>query len=723
MRNSIFSLPPRRGVGLPHRCSAANTGQKAAWTAVMTLVSVPVIAQQTVPEEPGSHWLGTITLEGSVAASGLDLRTPSNAGSRLDLTPFQTPASVEVIEGETVRNRGQRDVNQAIVQNATGISFLGSPGNGGTSFSMRGFAGHGSVTRLFDGTRLYPGSGTVTFPFDSWNIDRIEVLSGPASVLYGEGGAGGAINIIPKRPLTDRRQTELRGTIGTDGQRGLAFGSAGPLSDVLAYNFGISRTAADGWLDRNKTSSLSVSGALRWQATEDLALTLSHDYSDNEPGAYFGTPLVDGAIDKRVRNRNYNVADDLVRFKDGYTQLRAEWAPADNITVKSNTYYLTSDRNWRNVESYVFDPGSGIVNRSDYIAINHDLEQIGHRSDATITATLGGMENTTSIGFDVNRIKFRNTNNSPYAGDSVVGFLTPEPGLFGAYTLKTTTDTTTDQYALFADNRLHVNDQWAVVGGLRYDHLHVRRVDPGFTKNFDSVSWRVGAVFNPVPDVALYAQYSHAAEPIGNALSLAGSQKDLKLTKVSAQEAGVKLTLLDGRAEATFAAYRIVKNDLLARDPDDPAITNQIGQQSAKGVEAAVGLDITPNLRIDVNGALVSPRFDDYVQSGGDYSGNRPANIPRRVANIWGSWGFAEGWSARLGTHYVAEAFTSDNNKTTRPSYTVVNAGLQWRPRDNMTVDLNIYNLTDEVYATSGGADQWLLGPPRSAALDVNISF
>lgn len=723
MLNSIYVLPLRRGVGLSHRVFVASPRHKAAWIALMTSVSAPVFAQHATPETTSAHPLGTLTLDSYGAASGLDLGKPSNAGSRLGLTPFETPASVDVIESETIRQRGQRDVNQAIVQNATGITFLGAPGNGGTSFSMRGFTGQDSVTRLYDGTRLYPGSGTVTFPFDTWNIERVEILNGPASVLYGEGGAGGAINIIPKRPLSDSRRNELRATLGTEGQRGLALGSAGPLSDVLAYSVDVNRTAADGWLDRNKTSSLSGSGALRWQATEDLALTLSHDFSDNQPGTYFGTPLVNGAIDKRVRKRNYNVADALVRFKDGYTQLRAEWTPADNVTVTSNTYYLTSDRNWRNVEDYTFDPGSGRVEREYYIAINHDLEQVGHRSDATITTTPGGMENSTTIGFDVNRIKFKNTNNSPYAGSSDVDFIDPQPGLFGPYTMKTTTDTTTDQYAVFADNRLKVNDQWSLVGGLRYDHLRVSRVDPEFAKSFDSLSWRLGAVYNPTPDIALYAQYSRAAEPIGNTLSLAESRKDLKLTEVSQKEVGVKFSLLDGRADATFAAYHIVKNDLLARDPDDRNITHQIGQQSAKGIEAAIGLDVTPSLRIDVNGALVSPRYDDYIQSGGDYSGNRPANTPRRVANIWGSWTFAEDWTARAGAHYVAATYTSDDNTTTRPSYTLVNAGLQWRPRDNMSVDLNVYNLTDEVYATSGGAEQWLLGAPRSATLDLNISF
>ena len=721
MRDHIHVQSTRPGAqDSPSPCPDIRSPM-AILTALLVAAAWPAAAQQA--GEADTIVLDTITFQGLSFGSGLDLQARSDAGSRLGLSSFETPASVQVIGAETIRQRGQRDVNQAIVQNGTGISFHGAPGNGGTSLSMRGFAGHASVTRLFDGTRLYPTLGTITFPFDTWNVERIEVLNGPASVLYGEGAVGGAINIVPKRPLTDRSRNEMRATLGTDGRRGLAFGSAGPINEVLAYSFDVSGAASDGWLDRNDTSGLSLSAALRWQATEHLALTLSHDYGDNRPGTYFGTPLVDGRIDERVRHRNYNVSDDLVRFKDGYTQLRAEWTPAENVTVRSNSYYLTSDRDWRNVEDYLYRPDTDDVLRQFYIAINHDLEQAGNRTEAVFTTAPGGMENITTIGFDVNRISFRNTNNSPYPGESVVDFLNPQPGIFGPHAMVTNADTTTDQYALFLDNRLKINEQWSIVGGLRYDNLRVSRVDPEFTRRFDSLNWRLGAVYNPVPDVAIYAQVSRAHEPIGAILSLSQSQSDLNLTKARQQEIGVKLSFLDGRGDATLAAYRIVKNDLLARDPDDPSITRQIGRQSSKGIEAAVGFDVASNLRIDVNGALISPRYDDYVQSGGDFSGNRPPNAPRRVANIWGSWAFAEGWVVRAGAHYVGEVFTNDANTTARPSYTVVNAGLQWRPRDNMSLDLNIYNLTDRLYATSGGSTQWLLAPPRSASLDLHVTF
>lgn len=724
MRDHIISRPARfDATGLPSRNNAIAGRVTALLVAFLTTAALPASAQQTDDAAAGNLILDPITIEGLSFGSGLDLQARSDAGSRLGLSVFETPASVQVISAETIRQRGQRDVNQAIVQNGTGLSFHGSPGNGGTSFSMRGFSGHASVTRLYDGTRLYPASGSISFPFDTWSVDRIEVLNGPASVLYGEGAVGGAINIVPKRPLTDRTRNEIRATLGTDGRRGLAFGSAGPINEALAYSVDVNGTASDGWLERDDTSSLSLSAALRWQATEDLALTLSHDYGDNQPGTYFGTPLVNGQLDERVRDRNFNVGDALVRYKDRNTQLRAEWTPVDNVAIRSSTYYLTSDRNWRNVENYTYRPATDDVLREFYIAINHDHEQLGNRTDATITTTPGGMENTTTIGFDVNRITFRNTNNSPYPGESVVDFLNPQPGVFGPHDMATTADLTTDQYALFVDNRLKVSDRLSVIGGLRYDNLRVTRVSPAFTRSFDSLNWRLGAVYNPVPDVAVYAQYSRAAEPIGNILSLAQSQADLKLTTARQQEIGVKFAFLEGRGDATLSAYRIVKNDLLARDPDDPAITRQIGQQSAKGVEAAIGFDVTSTLRVDVNGALLSPRYDDYVQSGGDYSGNRPPNAPRRVANIWGSWAFAEGWTARAGAHHVGEVFTNDANTTTRPSYTVINAGLQWQPRDNMSLDLNIYNLTDRLYATSGGANQWLLAPPRSASLDFHVTF
>src|SRR5690606_18831676 len=126
------------------------------------------------------------------------------------------------------RERGDNRVTDAITR-AVGFSDAASPGNGSTAVTARGFSGHGSVMQLYDGSRPYVSSGTVTFPFDTWSVERVEVLHGPASVLYGEGAVGGAVNIVPKKPS---RETSIEGRVayGSDDTRRAALGITGPLA-------------------------------------------------------------------------------------------------------------------------------------------------------------------------------------------------------------------------------------------------------------------------------------------------------------------------------------------------------------------------------------------------------------------------------------------------------------------------------------------------------------
>jgi iron complex outermembrane receptor protein len=147
-----------------------------------------------------------------------------------------------------------------VTQNGTGFTASPAPGNGSLSFNTRGFTGNSTVMTLYDGTRFYVGAGTLTFPFDNWSADRIEVLRGPASVMYGEGAIGGAINVIPKRPLSVSRN-EAEVSFDTNGTKRLAVDSGGPISKDVAYRFAAVGDLSDGWVDRNKTSDAALSAA------------------------------------------------------------------------------------------------------------------------------------------------------------------------------------------------------------------------------------------------------------------------------------------------------------------------------------------------------------------------------------------------------------------------------------------------------------------------------
>jgi len=160
---------------------------------VLGALSAPAYADDADDASTGAP---AIIVEGAPLRPTLDAESTA---SRLGLSVREIPASVELIDGDAIRLRGDRSILEAVTR-ATGVTSVATPGNGGTALSARGFSGQGSVMQLLDGTRLFVGSGTLTFPFDPWTVDRIEVLRGPASVMYGEGAIGGAINIVTKRP-------------------------------------------------------------------------------------------------------------------------------------------------------------------------------------------------------------------------------------------------------------------------------------------------------------------------------------------------------------------------------------------------------------------------------------------------------------------------------------------------------------------------------------------
>ncbi|OAS27755.1 TonB-dependent receptor [Methylobacterium platani] len=666
------------------------------------------------------------------AAPGLNLATPSRSGSRLGLTPLETPASLDIISGETIRARGQTTVEEAVTQNAVGITSIAAPGNGNLAFTARGFAGAGSVQQLYDGTRLYVGAGTVTFPFDTWSAERIEVLRGPASVLYGEGAIGGIVNVVPKKPVFTAIG-EARAAIGSDGVARLALDTGGPVGEDLAYRINLSGNRADGWVKPDGDfRNLALSAAVTWRAAPDLSVTLSHDLGTNEPTRYWGSPLVGDRVPDRLRFTNYNVRDSQIAWFDNWTQLRTEWNPSPDITIRNTAYRLSTERHWRDVEQYTYQPATGLIGRSDYIEIRHHEEQIGNRFDATFRGSLFGFRNSVVVGFDVNHVDFRRDSNSPYGGESVVDPYTFAQGRF-INLAGTRTDilSRTRQASVFAEDRLELSPQLALVTGIRYDAPTVAVSRPlagtAFEKTFDSVSTRVAAVYTPTPDLALYAQYATAADPLGSLITTSVAESQFRLATGDQVEAGAKGLFDGGRGEWTFAAYHIRKDNLLSPIPGRPTEVAAVGSQSSRGVEVAVAYQLSDEWRIEANTALLRARYDAFSQNTDaglvSFAGNVPIDVPQRVTNVWLAYAFAPGWVARLGVNDVGPVFSDFANTFRRPAYTLLNATLDWQVTPTSRLSLRGYNLTDQLYAVSGNTNSWLLGRPRSVELAYHVTF
>ncbi|TRO22420.1 TonB-dependent receptor [Ectopseudomonas mendocina] len=689
-----------------------------------------VLAGGTALADDSAVDLPAVTVQAQAAQEGeTGLHTPTTAGSRLDLSALQTPASTSSLSGAEVRERNNRSVQDAVTR-TPGISAIGTPGNGGTALSARGFSGHASTMQLYDGTRQYIGAGTVTFPVDTWSVERIDVLRGPASVLYGEGATGAVINVVPKKPFAGDIRNHLRLGYGSDDRRQAALDSGGSLSEALSYRFNLNQQASNGWVDRGDSESLALSAALRWDASDDLSFTLSHDHGDQSPERYFGTPLVAGKYRERIRDRNYNVANADIRYNDQITRLTTDWRISDALSASNQLYYIKTQRYWRNAETYRWQPGD-LINRSSFYEIKHTQEQVGDRQSFTLDHSLFGLDSRTVVGVDYNRIHFARQHDFassfsdivPLAGSGGGQYQSNDPRGYGPRERNLAR-----QFSLFAENRTQLTDRLSLVTGVRRDQVHIQRDDLLSDSSVDRAlsggNWRAGLVFALTPDVSLYGQYATSTEGVNNLLTLSPTQQQFDLSEARQSEIGLKQLFWNGQGEWTLAAYHIVKKKLLSREtPASP--TEQIGQQSSDGLEATLELALGRGWQVSANAVFVRAEYDDFVEGAGDRSGNRPSNVPRRTANLWLNKALGSGVDIGMGARYVDARYADAANQIEVPGYTLVDATIGWQALPDVRLGLELNNLFDRQYAptASSAGEQWYLGAPRSLFVTADYSF
>jgi len=687
---------------------------------LLSSVVTPALAQQE---------LAPISI---TATTNNVLYSETATGSKLGLTPMQTPASLEIIDREQLQARGDSSVINAITR-ATGISAAPHPGNSFSELSARGFVGSTSVMRLYDGMRLYGGDGTL--PFDTWQVERIEVLRGPASVTDGNGGIGGVINVIPKKPTQAPIEHEAQITLGTDNTQRLGLGSGGAIDERFSYRLDVSGARSDGWVKRGENKNASFSGALQWQAREDLTLKFSHAYGYQEPMRYFGIPLINGRQIKALRKNNYNVSDSHIRFRDQWDELASTWTASEAVTVNARLYRLSSEYQWRNAEYYDYNPSSGLLDRTGNTQIRQQREQNGLAADAVFNGTLAGLDNRFALGLDISGSLMRHSNNLYSGTSSSVNLKHPSGGRFASdFPFIPRYQNRAQQYALFIEDRLALTEQWSVIGGLRYDHARIKRSDlvldqHVLTRRFDNLGFRLGTVYQLTEELALYAQYAKALEPVSSLLWLSPANADFDMTEGRQVELGLKQDFWQGKGQWTLAAYQIRKTNLITRDPNNPAQSIQVGQQTSRGLEASGTVNIAHNWTIDGNASVLRARYDDFTENSGGVavsrSGKVPPNVPQRLANLSLSWDFREDWTASITQRYVGKRYADNANRLTLPGYSTSDLALHVQLSADTRLSLHGFNVFDKAYFSTAyySQTQWLYGEGRKFELKLHHKF
>ena len=552
-----------------------------------------------------------IIVEGQGIGS-LRLNAGNGAGGRLGLSSFDTPASVDLITSEEIAIKGDYGALAAVTRSA-GISASASPGNGGSSVSSRGFNGHNSTTYTYDGTRLYITAGTVSFPADTWTVDRVEVLRGAGSVINGIGAIGVTVNYIPKSPEFGESDFDALVAAGSFGMNRVAVGGGAQLSDEWAFRLDASRTEEDGYVDRADEKRSVIAGSLLYQPQENFSMKFSVDYADIDDAPYWGTPLINGRASDSHRQNNYNFGDGFVEYEDMWARMHTEWIVSNSVTFRNDTYFIDAQREWQNLEEYGFNAGTNQIDRAFYLGIMHEQEQVGTRGDFLIESDWGRMANKLVVGADLNQIDLNYLNNFSTGGFGVgdsVGIFNFNPGVIPIATIPTILDYSTDttQFGLFFDDVLQLTDEFSLIFGGRFDDIDFDRIDhaigttpaSAFTTDFSEFTWRAGLVYQPAETMSVYAQYSRATDPVTSPISISAGNKDWDLSRGEQFEFGIKQQFMEGRAEYTLAYFDIEKNDLLTRLPATN-ITEQIGKQSSSGLELTFRMNPTDALSIDLN--------------------------------------------------------------------------------------------------------------------------
>lgn len=699
-------------------------------TLALPTVALPILTYHGQAGAAEDNELPTIVVKAS-KETALNLNAKTTTGSRLGLSNLETPASVETLDAETVKLRGDVSIREA-VSRTTGFTDISNLGTG-NAFSVRGFTGNNSVAQAEDGIRLLTAASTITYPSDTWGYDRFEVLRGPASVLFGDASVGGIINSIRKAPSRDHTLQALV-SAGTQGAYRLGVGGTAPVGEVAALRVDVSAVGGQGYVDMGRYSSQKLMTNLEIRPAETLKLNLIYDHGDENPTRYTGVPLRDGRIDKHLRDENYNVGDGIQHFVDDRLKARLEWEISDSTKLTNTAYWFNADRHWRNVEEYVLNTANNTVDRSSYTEIRHKQKQIGNQLLLNGVDKAWGQDNKWSLGYEATRVDFQyfdnfyDTNNPT----STVDINNSAPGSFQSF-IPTVKDysATTLQQALFLEDALHLSQRWMMSAGLRQDWIkvdHDSKLQPvDFDSQFSPFSYRLGSSYQVTDNSAFYVQWSKGYDPVSSLVSLRPGNKAFRLTSAQQAEIGFKHILDNHKGELTVAVYDITKDDIITRDPANVNLSVQGGTQSSKGVEFSASLLPAEHWRTDFNVAILEAKFDKFAENVNNVSvsraGNVPLNVPERVANAWLYYQQAE-WQAGIGARLVGQRYSDNANTTKMPGYTVYDANIAWQLNKHVTLRGSLRNLTNKLYApVSYTTEQFILGESRRAEIRAEVNY
>jgi len=282
-----------------------------------------------------------------------------------------------------------------------------------------------------------------------------------------------------------------------------------------------------------------------------------------------------------------------------------------------------------------------------------------------------------------------------------------------------------------------VTPELLLIGGARYEWIDLDRefrnlntgVNTVFGNDYNPFSWRLGAVYDITPGIAIFGQYSSAIAPVATPIIASAANTNYELTKGYTYEAGIKSSFLNGRGTFTASAYKIVQNEIVTVDPNDINKSIQGGTQSSRGIEASLGLAPLPGLRLDASATYVDAKFDELFEIVGGVStsraGNRPVNVPNQVYTFSIFYDLPIG-PVTLGAigRATGRMYANNANTVSVQGYQTMDLSASYR-LEAITLTGRVRNVFDSFHVdwTGGNGAQFYVAAPRSYEVSLTTKF
>ncbi|MEM9121105.1 MAG: TonB-dependent siderophore receptor [Cyanobacteria bacterium P01_F01_bin.56] len=730
--------------------------ERAAESLIFDIAATPPAAATDADEPQFGNNLRII-----VAAAPLPrYQVPTaSVGTRTDTDILDVPQGIQVIPEAVLEDQGSDSLGAAL-RNASGVSAgRTASGSRATTPIIRGFETNNILRNGLRDDTLRLSSGVS-------NIERIEILKGPASVLFGAGNLGGTVNLVTDVPRREPRY-EVEVTAGNYALYTTALDFTGPLDEFSSYRTNLAYENRGSFVDFENSEFFFFAPTLQLIDTAQTSLIVDFEYIYNlSRGNSVGLPAIsaigleDNDLVERIISGGGTISEEDTA-RAGTLDIRTNSGEPDISQSESNvsriSYRLDHQINdrWRirneflgsfqNTAEDSFVAGVNFVQpagQPDFSLIDRVyIDNPSNREAYTLNTNVvgdfpvAGIDQTLLLGVEW----FRETQEDRLFQRLFLPFLSPDSEPFNIFEanydperffpgenpnpffasisnerIGSDSVTRRNTIGLYGQTQLNFSDNLIVLVGGRLDFAdqffqdEVNRADPSPIETNDTAfSPRVGIVYKPAENVSIYASYTESFNPV---IGRAESGEVFTPEEGNQYEVGLKADLFDNRLTTTLAFYSLRRTNVLTQDPNNPGFQVQVGEQASDGVEFDIAGELLPGWNIIANYAYTDARISEDNEFP---EGRRLLNVPEHAASLWTSYEIQDGDLAGLGFG-VGVYFQGDRNGDIRtpfiiPSYTRTDAVLFYR-REQFRAQLNFQNLFDVRYF-EGARDQFRVTP------------